>query len=306
MPAPPESPVSRGIRAAVAAYIVWGLLTVYWKQLTDFGPFELIGWRMTSSAVVMLAVVAWRGRLGALRDAFIDTSTRWRLTLAGVLLSVNWTTYVWAVVNDRVLETALGYFMAPLGTMVLGITVLKERPTAAQRLAIGCAVVSVVILTVSYGRPPWAALAIAISWSTYGLIKRNLELSSVEGLAGETLVVVAPALVVIAVTWSGDASVANSADAGDWALVAGTGIVTAVPLLLFGVAARLVPFTILGALQYIVPTITFLLGWLAYGEPLPAVRLVGFAFVWIALFAITVEQIDHRRSATRVPVRTDV
>jgi len=111
---------------------------------------------------------------------------------------------------------------------------------------------------------------------------------------------------VIAVTWSGDASVANSADAGDWALVAGTGIVTAVPLLLFGVAARLVPFTILGALQYIVPTITFLLGWLAYGEPLPAVRLVGFAFVWIALFAITVEQIDHRRSATRVPVRTDV
>lgn len=290
----------------MAAYIVWGLLTVYWKQLTDFGPFELIGWRMTSSAVVMVAVVAWRGRLGTLRDAFVDRSTRWRLALAGVLLAVNWTTYVWAVVNDRVLETALGYFMAPLGTMVLGITVLRERPTTAQRLAIACAVISVVVLTVSYGRPPWAALAIAVSWSTYGLIKRNLELSSIEGLAGETLVMLVPALVVIAVTWSGDASVVNNAGAGDWVLIAGTGIVTAVPLLLFGVAARLVPFTILGALQYIVPTINFLLGWLVYGEPLPADRLVGFAIVWIALAAVTVEQIDNRRAATRVAVLTDV
>ncbi|MDQ3738799.1 MAG: EamA family transporter RarD [Actinomycetota bacterium] len=306
MPAPPETPAMRGIRAAVTAYIVWGLLTVYWKQLTDFEPFELIGWRVTSAAVVMLGVVAWRGRLGTLRDAFVDPSTRWRLALAGLLLTVNWTTYVWAVVNDRVLETALGYFMAPLGTMLLGITVLKERPTVVQRLAIACAVVAVVILIASYGRPPWVALAIAVSWSTYGLVKRNLELSSIEGFAGETLVMLVPALVVVAVTWSGDASVVNSADVGDWALIAGTGIVTAVPLLLFGVAARLVPFTILGALQYIVPTINFLLGWLAYDESLPAVRLLGFAFVWIALGAITVEQIDNRRAAPRLPVLTDV
>ena len=278
---------------------MWGLLTVYWKQLHGFDPFELIGWRLASSSVVMLALVAWRGRLGALRRAITDGATRWRLMVAGVLLTVNWTSYLWAVVNDRVLETALGYFMAPLGTMLLGVTVLHERPTTAQRLAIGCAGISVVVLTVSYGRLPLAALLIALSWSTYGLVKRSMAVSSIEGFTGETLVMLLPAVVVIGVTWSGDASVANVAGGGDWVLVAGTGVITAAPLVLFGFAARLVPFAILGALQYIVPTINFLLGWLAYGERLPAARLVGFAFVWIALAAITVEQIDSRRTATR-------
>lgn len=307
MRSPADAALSRGIQASVVAYVVWGLLTLYWKELADFRPFELIGWRIICASIVMLAVLARGGGLGRLAGALRDPSTRWPLVLASVLLTVNWTSYVWAVANDRVLETALGYFLAPLGTMLLGVTVLRERPSPAERLAIACAAIAVVVLTASYGRPPWAALAIAVSWSCYGLAKRRTDLSATQSFAGETLVMAPLALVIVVAGWGASASVPSTATAGEWLLVAGTGIVTAVPLLLFGVAARHVPFTILGALQYIVPTINFLLGWLVYDETLPFIRVVGFAFIWIALAAVTVGQLDRlRASRTRVGVLSEV
>jgi len=291
----PATESARGIQAAIVAYVLWGLVTLYWKELASFRPFELIGWRLVSTVLVMLAVVAHQGGLGGLWRGFADRSTRWRIVVAGILLTLNWTSYVWAVTNDRVLETALGYFMSPLGTMVLGITVLRERPTTVQRLALVVAVVAVVVLTASYGRVPWAALAIAVSWSTYGLVKRSMELDAFQGLAGETLVMAPLAVALVVTGWGHAESLTSTASAGEWALVAGTGVVTAVPLVLFGIAARLVPFTILGVLQYIVPIINFVLGWAVYDETLPAPRVVGFVLVWIALAAITVEQVHRLR-----------
>ena len=287
----------RGVRAAVLAYLVWGLLTVYWKQLTEFDPFDLIGWRMLMAAVVMAVVVTVRGRwpvvLGALREPRLAA----RLVLAGLLLTINWTTYVWAVVNDHVLETALGYFLAPLGTTAIGVFVLGERLTPLKRLGIVFALGAVVVLTISYGRFPVVAVLIAVSWSMYALAKRTVPLGPVESLAGETFLLAVPALVTVVVLAGRDASVPDTASAGEWLLVAGTGVATAAPLVLFAFAAQRVPFTLLGPLNYLVPIINFLLGWLAYGEDLPPSRVVGFLLVWFALVAVSVDTVRAARRA---------
>ena len=294
------------MRAAIAAYVLWGFLTIYWKQLADFDPFELIGWRILCATVVLAAIITLRRRWPVLLAAMRNRRTVTRLAVAAVLLTANWTAYVWAVTNDRIIETALGYFMAPLGTMILGVTVLHEHASRMQKLAIGLAALAVVVLTVSYGRPPIVALVLAATWSTYGLLKRQVPLSPVESLAGETFLLTIPAGVLVLAMSGASDSIPSTASGGEWILVVLTGVVTAVPLLLFAVAARRVPFTLLGALQYLVPTINFLLGWLVYDEPLPLERLVGFALVWAALVVVAADQMstgprrvdEHRLSPT--------
>jgi chloramphenicol-sensitive protein RarD len=295
--------VQRGVQLGVTAYLLWGFLTIYWKQLKGFDAFELIAWRMACAGVVMAVIVTarrtWPNIVAALRHG----PTARRLVMASVLLTLNWGSYVWAVTNDRVIETALGYFIAPLATMAIGVFVLHEEPTAAQRAAFGLAAIAVVILTVSYGRPPWIALLIAASWSLYGLAKRRVPLGAVDSLAGETFVLFVPAvLAVVAFSTRAD-SVAQSADAAEWILVLGTGVVTAVPLMLFAAAAQSIPFTLLGPLNLLVPVINFGLGWLLYDEPVPVDRLVGFAFVWAALVVVMWDRVaTHRRPVVREPV----
>jgi chloramphenicol-sensitive protein RarD len=298
MPAdsPPRSELRLGVQAGILAYLLWACLTVYWKQLTAFDAFELIAWRILAAAVVMAIVVSVRGRWSVLRAAARSRRLVGRIALAAVLLTINWTSYVYAVVDGRVIETALGYFMAPLGTMILGIVVFHERPRPLQKVALACAVVAVVVLTATYGEPPLLALLIAVSWSLYGLLKRQIPLTAIESLAGETFVLVLPALVTVMVMAGREDSIPSSATAGEWVLVAGTGVVTAVPLLLFAIAAQRVPFQILGPLQYLVPTINFILGWLVYDESLPPERLMGFAVVWIGLACTAVDQVRAART----------
>ncbi len=294
--------MQRGVQLGVAAYLLWGFLTIYWKQLTAFDAFELIAWRMACAGVVMAIIVTarrtWPNVIGALRDA----RTARRLVMASILLTVNWGGYVWAVTNDRVIETALGYFIAPLATMAMGVFVLGERPSSAQRAAFVLASIAVVILTVSYGRPPWIALMIAATWSLYGLAKRRVPLGAVDSLAGETFVLFVPAVIAV-IVFSGDAgSVVQSADAVDWALILGTGIVTAVPLMLFAAAAQSIPFTLLGPLNLLVPVINFGLGWLVYDEAIPAERFAGFAVVWIALVLVMWDRVASYRRAPAVEI----
>jgi chloramphenicol-sensitive protein RarD len=289
--------VRRGVQLATTAYLLWGLLTIYWKQLAAFDAFELIAWRMTCAGIVMAIIVTvrrtWPIIVGALRDGGVAR----RLLLSSVLLTINWGSYVWAVTDDRVVETALGYFIAPLTTMAIGVFVLKEQPTTAQRVAFGLSALAVVLLTVSYGRPPWIALVIAASWSLYGLTKRRVPLGAVDSLAGETFVLFVPAVVAMAYFSTAADSVAQTASPRDWVFVLGTGLITAVPLMLFAAAAKSVPFTLLGPLNLLVPVINFGLGWLVYGEPMPADRLIGFGFVWVALAIVMADRItDHRRS----------
>jgi chloramphenicol-sensitive protein RarD len=301
-PAADAAVVARGVRVGLAAYTLWGLLTIYWKQLSGFEALELIGWRMTCAGVVMIGVVTARRTWPNLIGAFRNRTTLLRLVIAAVLLTGNWGSYVWAVVNDRVLETALGYFIAPLATMAIGVIVLREQPTTAQRVAFGLASVAVVILTVSNGRPPWIAIVLAATWSLYGLTTRGVPLDAVDGLAGETFVLIIPAAVLL-VAMSGRAgSVVAVAEGVDWVFVVGTGAITAIPLMLFASAAKSIPFTLLGPLNLIVPVINFGLGWLLYDEPMPTDQLVGFAFVWAALLAVIV---DRFRAARRSAQRTE-
>jgi len=297
-PQPGERTVAQGVRLAVAAYLLWGFLTIYWKQLSGFDAFELIAWRMACAGVVMAIVVTarrtWPTVIGALRDPGVAR----RLVLASLLLTVNWGSYVWAVTDDRVIETALGYFIAPLTTMAIGVFVLKERPTTAQRVAVGLSAVAVVVLTVSYGRPPWIALVIAGSWSLYGLTKRRVPLGAIDSLAGETFVLFVPAVAAVAFLSTRAESVAQTASPREWLFVLGTGLITAVPLMLFASAAKSVPFTLLGPLNLLVPVINFGLGWLLYGEPMPADRLIGFGFVWAALIIVMWDRISSHRRVT--------
>jgi chloramphenicol-sensitive protein RarD len=296
----------RGLEAAVVAYVGWGLLTIYWRQLAGLDAIELIGWRVATAGILMVTVLVVSGRWAPLRDALADRPVALRIGLASLLLTINWTTYVWAVVNDRVIETALGYFLAPLGTMALGVFVLGERLTPFKKASMVFAAAAVIVLTASYGRMPWVALLLAGTWSWYGLTKRRVPLDPVESLTGELLVLLAPAIGLVAFGFVRTGGIPDQATGSDWAFLLGTGAITAAPLLLFAFAAKRVPFTLLGPTNYLVPLINFLLGWLAFDESLPVSRVIGFGLVWAALTLVTVDMLRSRRPAAPVvpvPVR---
>lgn len=300
-----EGEQGRGLQAAVVAYVAWGLLTLYWKQLADLDPIELVGWRVTTAAVVMTAWLAVSGRVGELRPLLSDRSTLAHVVAASLLLTVNWSTYVWAVVNEHVIDTALGYFLAPLGTTAIGVIALGERLSPLKWLSIGCAVAAIAVLTVSYGRVPWVAVLLALSWTWYGFVKRRVALDAVASLTGELLVLIVPAAALVAISFGRPRGIPHEAHGVDLALVLGTGAITAAPLLLFAFAAKRVPFTILGPINYLVPIINFLLGWLAFDEALPASRFVGFALVWVALVLVTVDAV-RERPRTSAPARPPI
>jgi chloramphenicol-sensitive protein RarD len=285
----------KGIVAGITAYVVWGLLTIYWKQLRDFDAFELIGWRITAAAAVMAIVLTVTRRWGHLLVLRRNRPLQLRVAAAALLLTVNWTAYVWAVVHDHVLETALGYFIAPIGTVMVGVVVLGEHLRGAQRIALGFAVASVIVLTVSYGAVPWLALVIAVSWTIYGYLKKHVPLTPVESMAAESFFLLVPA-VVLAMAGRAD-SIPNAASGKELAFTLLSGLATVTPLMLFAYAAQRMPLSIIGPMQYIVPSMNFLIGWLLYDEALPPSRVVGFALVWVGLAILTVDSARRARAA---------
>jgi chloramphenicol-sensitive protein RarD len=223
--------------------------------------------------------------------------------LTALLLAINWTTYVVVVSEGKVIEAALGYFIAPLGTMLLGVKVLHERLRPLQLSSAVLATIAVVVLTLGYGSVPFYALAMASTWALYGLLKRQISLQPLESLMSETVVLVVPAVLLMIWLSRFDDSVVNSASSGQLTLVLLTGVVTAVPLLLFASAAQKLPLTVLGPMQYSVPVINFLLGWLLYHEKLTATRVIGFGLIWIALAIVTIDSMARSRSSVR-PLRS--
>jgi chloramphenicol-sensitive protein RarD len=285
----------RGVAYGLSAYLLWGMLTVYWKELTGLSPFELIGQRIVWSFALLAVVLGITRNWAWLRTVGRDPKLVGRIALAAVLLAANWTTYVWCVTHGNVVETALGYFIAPLGTVFIGVVVLHERLRRAQVGALALAVLAVLVLTVGYGSVPWFALVLGTTWSVYGLLKRLVPLSSIQSLTAETLVLLPAAVGLVIVLEAAGDGITSTATAWQMVLVVLSGAVTTVPLLLFAAAAKRVPFTTLGPLQYVVPTINFLLGVAVYGEPMPAWRLAGFALVWVALAVITVDSVHAAR-----------
>jgi chloramphenicol-sensitive protein RarD len=275
-----------GITLGFSAYLVWGLLTLYWKALKDFDAFELIGWRIVTSTIILLATMLVTRRLFPLLKTLCNARLVARIGLASILLTINWTMYVWAVVNKHVLETALGYFIAPIFTIVVGVFVLREKLSTRQRVAVGFALSGITVLGVAYGRVPWIALVIASSWTVYGYLKKQIVLPPLESLTAEVMLLFIPAAIYVGATWQRADSVVSTANLRQFSLVLFTGVITAVPLLMFAGASQRTPLTIIGPMQYLVPTINFFIGWLMYNEEVTRAKLAGFVLIWICLAVV--------------------
>ncbi|RIQ26885.1 EamA family transporter RarD [Jiangella rhizosphaerae] len=289
-----------GLLYGFGAYALWGVFPLYIKLLEDTGAIEILSHRVVWSLVLVLGLLAAARNLGKLRT--LGRRSYGLLTLAALLICVNWGVYIWGVNNDHIVETSLGYFINPLVTVVLGVVVFGERLRRLQWAALGLAAVAVVVLTVDYGRPPWIALALAFSFGAYGLVKKKADVDAVESLAVETAVLFLPTLAYLVVLGANGTGDFGTAGWGTTLLLAGCGVVTAVPLLFFGAAAVRVPLSTLGTLQYLTPTLQFLLGVVVYGETVPPVRWVGFALIWTALAILTAEVLVRRQRARRAAV----
>jgi chloramphenicol-sensitive protein RarD len=288
----------------LTAWTMWGFFPLYWPLLEPSGAVEILAHRIFWSMIVMLGVVVALRKRDSLRATVAQRRTRWLLAVAAALITVNWGTYIWGVNNHHVVETSLGYFINPLVSVLIGVVVLGERLRRLQWAALALAAVAVLALTVEYGRPPWVALILAISFGSYGLAKKKANAGAVESLVVETLVVSPVALGYLVFLTATGASTFGSNGGWHVALVVGTGVVTVLPLLAFGGAATRIPLSTLGLMQYVTPTVQFLLGILFFHEPMPAMRWVGFALIWLALVLFTAESLRHRHRRRRL-LRTD-
>lgn len=300
----------RGLAYGLGAYLLWGLFPLYWPLLEPAGAGEILAHRVIWSLVFVLGVLAVQRQWSWLRELAARPGALVRLTLAAVLVAGNWFTYIYGVNTERVVETSLGYFMNPLVSVALGVLVLGERLRRAQWVALGLGTLAVVVLTVDYGRPPWIALVLAVSFALYGLLKKTVGVPAVQGLTVESAVLVLPALAFVAVQQvatvrgEGGGELLGTAafghqGAGQALLVLLSGVATAVPLLFFAGAANRVPLSTIGTLQYLAPVMQFAIGVLVYSEPMPAPRLAGFVLVWVALLVFIVDGVRHHRRATR-------
>jgi len=276
----------------LAAYLIWGSFPLYWPLLKPAGAVEILANRVVwSLASVALFLGVASGRR-AWRELPRDRRSLKLLTAAGVLIGVNWGVYIWGVNHGHVVETSLGYFINPLVTVALGVVVLHERLRPAQWAAVGVAAVGVVVLTVQAGRPPWIALVLAFSFGAYGLVKKIVGVSPMNGLVVEAAILAPIAAGYLAVQASRGVGTFTTHGAGHAALLASTGVVTVIPLLLFAGAAPRIALSRLGLMQYMTPTIQFLIGVTVRHEPLPAARLVGFCLVWLALGIFTADLVS--------------
>lgn len=284
----------RGFLLGAAAYGMWGVFPLYWTLLEPAGAVEILAHRICWSLVVMFALTFALRRTTQLRAILRSPRLLALLTLASVVVGVNWGGFIWGVNNHRVVEVSLGYFINPLVTVLLGVVVLKERLRPWQWTAIGIAALAVIGLTVDYGHPPWIAFLLAGSFGTYGLAKKKANVEAVESLTFETMVLFPVALGYLVWLGADGSSTFSSAGLSHSLLLASTGLVTAVPLICFGAAAIRVSMTTIGLLQYLAPTIQFALGLLVFHEAMTPVKWLGFSLVWLALVIFTVEALGNR------------
>jgi len=282
-PAAHQPSAGAGLAAAITAFLLWGLFPLYLKPLSGVPALEIMAHRIVWCCLMVFAWLALRRELPAVWRALADPGTRLRLVASAALISVNWLVYVWAVTNEHTVDASLGYFINPLLNVVLGVLVLKERLNRAQWIAVTLAAAGVIYLTVATGRPPWIALALATSFALYGLIRKVVAVEAVPGLATETLLLAPFAAAFLLWCQAQGSGALGHAGVEVDALLLGSGLVTALPLALFAFGARLIPLSTLGLLQYVGPTLQFLIGVLVFQEPFPRVRAVGFVLIWAAL-----------------------
>lgn len=289
-----------GLLSGVTAYGLWGIVPLFWPLLKPSGAVEILAHRMVwSLGVVGIALLVLR------RWAWIGALLRQPkklglITVAAAVITVNWGLYIWSVNNGHVVEASLGYFINPLVTIAMGVLLLGERLRPVQWVAVGTGVAAVLVLAIGYGQPPWISLVLAFSFATYGLVKKKVNMGGLESLTAETAVLFVPALGYLVWLGTRGDSTFLSGGAGHAALLAATGLVTAVPLVLFGAAAIRVPLSTLGLLQYLAPVFQFALGIVYFHEAMPPERWAGFALVWLALTLLTWDALrTSRRTRAR-------
>jgi chloramphenicol-sensitive protein RarD len=281
--------MNRGTCYAIGAYALWGLLPIYWKWLLHVPATQVLCHRILWSFITLVVIILISRQWRAFREAIADLRMLRAYAIAAVLISINWLTYIWAVNAGFIVETSLGYFINPLLSVLLGVVFFRERLRPLQWAAIALACAGVVYLTYAYGSLPWIALTLAVTFCAYGLVKKTAPLGSLHGLTLETLVLLVPAIMFLVYSdMAGNGALFNSGAISD-VLLMGAGIITAVPLLLFSSAARRIPLSLIGILQYISPTLQFLLGVMVYKEPFAATKFIGFGIVWAALIIYGVE-----------------
>jgi chloramphenicol-sensitive protein RarD len=286
-PSPPRREASNGALSAALCYLIWGLVPLYWHQLASVAATELIAHRLVWSLVFVAGLLFWRGGMAELRVALSSGRGLAIHLLSSLLLTGNWLVYVWGVNHGHVIECSLGYFLVPLLNVALGRWVLHEQLRPTQIVAIGCAALGVAIQVWQVGRLPWIALALAVTFGGYGLLRKRSALGPLTGLATETtLLAPAAAAFLLWREFNGGGALGH-APATTQALVLSTGVVTAIPLLLFAYGARRIRLTTLGLLQYIAPTVQFTLGVTVFHEPFARERLLAFAFIWAGLALYT-------------------
>lgn len=296
MPAPtPHPEAARGAVAAAAGFLCWGIVPLYWKQLHAVPALELIAHRIVWSLLFLLVVQAWRGRLGAIREGFTGARAIGLNLLSSVLLAVNWTVYVWGVNHGHVIECSLGYFLTPLGNVALGFLFLHERLRPLQWTAIALAAAGVLVLLLRLGHFPWIALSLAGTWSCYAILKKKSALGPMNGLTVETILLFPLALGALLWWHHAGTGALGRVDAWEHTLILSAGVITAIPLLLFAQGAQRVQLSTLGLLQYISPSVQFLLGLFLYDEPFDTARLQAFAVIWAGLVLYTADSFWSQR-----------
>ncbi|MGI9666643.1 MAG: EamA family transporter RarD [Acidimicrobiia bacterium] len=294
-----ESPDSRqqvrnGLWFGVAAYTVWGLSPLFWNLNESVAPLSLLFYRTIWSLPILAAAITLQRRWAEVRTSYRPNTAKITTVVAALLLAINWGVFLWAVTNDHVVDASLGYFINPLVSVALGVALLGERLRRLQWVAVGIATAGVAGMTIWLGTVPWIALSLAFSFGFYGLLKKRPETPApLVSLFGEVAVLAAPAVILLPLLAETD-GLSFFADTQTTIFLIGTGFMTTIPLLLFGAAAKRIRLSTLGLLQYLAPTLQFLVGIMVFNETLSTATLVGFVVVWIALGVYTYDSIRNR------------
>ncbi len=292
-----------GVLYGAAAYLLWGVFPLFFPLLKPAGAVEILAQRIVWSLVAVAVVLAATRSMGSLRAVLRDRRRLMLLSGAALLIAVNWGTFIYAVNSDHVIESSLGYFINPLVSVAFGILIFRERLRPRQMVALGLGAVAVVVLTLDYGRPPWIALTLALSFGGYGLVKKLANIGAAQSLALETLILLVPALAYLGVLHATGGGTFGSEGAGHALLLVASGPVTAVPLLLFAASVTRVPLTVVGLLQYLVPVLQLACGLVVFDEAMPTSRWIGFGLVWVALAVLSADGLRtaRRRRLAAVP-----
>lgn len=280
--------MNRGIAYALFAYIYWGMLPIYWKLLQHVPSLEILSHRVFWSFVFFAVLISFRRGWKELKVKLLADGNKWIIFAPAIIIGFNWFIYIWAITSDHVIETSLGYFISPLISVFLGVIFLKENLRRLQWAAVSIAALGVLIMTFVYGQFPWIAVILAGTWGTYGLLRKKSPLNSMEGLTLETGILTFPVSAYIIYLLFTESS-SYTINLQTCLLLTFTGVMSGIPLLIYITAARMINLSLLGILQYIYPTIIFLLGVFVYNETLNEGKIIGFAFIWIALAVYSID-----------------